>query len=691
MKTTHWMGLALLEGMFIACTACAPPRGTRPSESDPNAHAFQTRTTTPRIDQEPGAPDVRSGDTAARFTPRTHPRHGALPLQNVNLSQLPRMSQQQCYPQSPQEYYAPGTSGGYAPRPMAQRRARSSTGYGGSVGGSGAAQAADQAAPKLEHAPGAAASPEGRAAPKKGSGQYSSEEAPPSPPRNDRAEAKRRAAEPERASGDKLGGPQAVPPPDDYHAWGAQIYLSNDDSMSLSSAQRIIHAIDNYLPLPQEYIRPHELLNYFSFDSADVHPDNDFSVVGSLDEKPEGGGAYTLGLSVSGRAVTRETRRNTALSLVLDRSGSMAQDERMSYLKKGLSVMVNELKTGDLVNLVLFDDDVCVPLSNFVVGRDSMDVLRSAINRIQPRGSTDLESGLRRGYELANLSHQPNFSNRVLLVTDALTNTGVTDPTVISSISEAYDRRQIRLSAIGVGREFNDQLLDQLTERGRGAYVFLGSADEVDAVFGNRFTSLIETIANEVHFKLSLPPSLRMNVFYGEESSTAKEEVQSIHYFAGTNQLFLSDVVTRDGILRTDDALMLTIEYKDPETDQARVEEYALDLGDLRQQSFNVKKGRLVMSFVDGLKDIAAHTPDSVRYAPGQWIDPDAAEQCARGKESLRAQRQALPSDREVDRIVALWDRFCARYPERTIEPAPRTPVRRPPPTGRDVWPSAQR
>ena len=97
-------------------------------------------------------------------------------------------------------------------------------------------------------------------------------------------------------------------------------------------------------------------------------------------------------------------------------------------------------------------------------------------------------------------------------------------------------------------------LLDRLTERGKGAYVFLGSSAEVDAVFGPRFISLIETTALDVHFLLHLPNSLRMNVFYGEESSTVKEDVQAIHYFVCSVRISLyHDRVKRVGA-EVDDA-----------------------------------------------------------------------------------------------------------------------------------------
>jgi Ca-activated chloride channel family protein len=479
-----------------------------------------------------------------------------------------------------------------------------------------------------------------------------------------------------------LAEPTATPAYDD---WGAAIYLSNDDTMSLSSAQRVIYAIDQFLPLPIEHIRPHELLNYFSFESALVEEGYDFSVLGGLARDPASSDIFSLALSVRGRPVDLRSRRNAALTLVVDRSGSMDDEGRMSFLKRGLRVMLGQLKAGDIVNLVAFDDEVCVPAEGFVVGRDSMRELEQAIDALAPRGSTDLHRGLTRGYELADKTYQKSYTNRVLLVTDALTNTGVTDEALIATVSRYFDNRRIRLSGVGVGREFNDSLLDKLTERGKGAYVFLGSQAEVDAVFGSHFLSLIETTANDVRFRLHLPPSLRMQVFYGEESSTVAADVQEIHYFANTSQLFLSDLMAKGGALRPDDEIMLSIEYRDPETDESLVEQSSMRLGDLAADPRNIAKARLIMTWIDLIAQMAQSSQATNTYGrPGGWDDPAAFARCEQGTAQLDRLSSDIGQDPEVRRVLGLWSKFCSRY-ER-----PRQPVRRqiaaPPP---DAWPGA--
>ena len=489
--------------------------------------------------------------------------------------------------------------------------------------------------------------------------------------------------------------PLAWPPAEE--GWGAATFLSNDDSMSLSSAQRVMFAIDQHLPLPPEHVRPHELLNYFSFETDAVPPDHDFSVHGEIAPSRRKEGFHTLGLAVAGRPVGKDGRRNAALTLVVDRSGSMKEDGRMGFLKRGLLRMVRELKDGDIVHVVTFDHRVCNPLRNFVVGRDDLSVLTQTIHAIEPAGRTNLHAGLNVGYQLADASYQGTHTNRVVVITDALANTGVTDPSTLAMVSDWYDARRIRLSGVGVGRDFDDALLDRLTEKGRGAYVFLGSETEVDAVFGDRFSSLVETVANDVHFRLHLPPSLRIEQFHGEESSTSKAEVQAVHFFADTSQLLLADVEAWQGTVRPQDDIMLEIEYQHPDTGETLVEDHVLQLGNIgaaaqgqeegSEQAGNVRKAEVITAFIEAIERQAWRgAPTGWQARAGAWQDPTALEDCSRTREELHTLAEGS-RDPEVTRVLSLWDGYCERF-EGT---ASGRPGRKPPNEKPQSWPAATR
>lgn len=400
-------------------------------------------------------------------------------------------------------------------------------------------------------------------------------------------------------SPDSVAEPAPVPQPGQAKEmdWGARIFLSNDDSMSLASAQRVLYALQSDVPLVTSQIRPHELLNYFSFDTKDVRKGQLFSVSSAAEQKED---VLSLALSVQGAV---PERRPLDLTLVIDRSGSMSGEGRMDYTKRGLTLLTDSLVDGDRVDMVLFESGFCTPVEGFVVGRDDKQLLLDAIKQLEPLGSTDLDGGLREAYRIQSGRTDASERNRrVLLLTDALLNTGNVDVDLVSEVGRQFEANKIRLTGVGVGRDFNDEMLDKLTEKGKGAYVYLGSEAVVDRVFGTGFQSLTQTIAHDVRFALQLPDSLAMERFYGEESSTNPEDVQPINYYAGTSQLFLQDLKIKEGQLANDQQLVLSIEYIDAVSGEASTRQFTMKVGELLDSDHrNVNKAQALMAFSDVL------------------------------------------------------------------------------------------
>jgi len=94
--------------------------------------------------------------------------------------------------------------------------------------------------------------------------------------------------------------------------------------------------------------------------------------------------------------------------------------------------------------------------------------------------------------------HRIRRNNRVILLTDGIANRGITDPDQIAREALAYNERGIYLSTIGLGLDFNDELLSQLARQGKGAYHFIDSAEEMDKVFRREVAGLVEKAAREV-------------------------------------------------------------------------------------------------------------------------------------------------------------------------------------------------
>lgn len=411
-----------------------------------------------------------------------------------------------------------------------------------------------------------------------------------------------RAKEPERAAKPVAlpAKPVATRPPKTARApswdWGGLTFLSNDDSMSLASAQRLLAAMGKGRRIDPDTIRPHELLNYFTFDAPTPTYGQTFAVSAAAERT----GDDTLALAFTIRAGT-PPRQPLDLTLLVDRSGSMNSDGKMNYVKRGLVQLAGKLLPGDRVDLITFDSVVETVLTDVDGGEAGRATLVSAIEAMTPRGSTDMNAGLQAAYRAARAGS--GRERRVLLVTDAQLNAGTVDVDTVTEVGAALDQAGVHLSAIGVGSDINDAVLEGLTEKGRGAYVYLGSEPVVDRVFGAMFPALTQTAADDVRFSVDLPPSLAIARFYGEEASTSAADIQPVRVSAGTTQVFLQDLKTRPGTLDRDEKVVLVLDWNDPQTGKRQQNKRVWSVGQLVDgERANVRKARALMAWTDEVR-----------------------------------------------------------------------------------------
>ena len=89
---------------------------------------------------------------------------------------------------------------------------------------------------------------------------------------------------------------------------------------------------------------------------------------------------------------------------------------------------------------------------------------------------------------------------------------------------------------------------------------------------------------------------------------------------------------------------MLTVQYKDPETEAQLYEEYAFNLGQIHGPSRNVGKGRMVMRWVDGLTLVGARTASRRSGGgAGSWIDKEGYRLCQKTRNELVELGTGLP------------------------------------------------
>lgn len=197
------------------------------------------------------------------------------------------------------------------------------------------------------------------------------------------------------------------------------------------------------------------------------------------------------------------------LSVVLDRSGSMSGD-KLKYTKEALKYVVNQLDSRDLLSIVLYESGVEVFLEPQRL-EDKASLL-SRIDRIETAGGTNLEGGIRKGYELINKVKKINdkeMINRVLLLSDGLANVGISDPNELSAITRGFfEKDHISISTFGVGNDYNENLMAKIAQQGGGMYYFIYSPEKLPEIFKEELKGLSNVVAKNTKLKIKFPEEL---------------------------------------------------------------------------------------------------------------------------------------------------------------------------------------
>lgn len=187
------------------------------------------------------------------------------------------------------------------------------------------------------------------------------------------------------------------------------------------------------------------------------------------------------------------------LVVVVDHSGSMASDNRLGLVKAGLLELVDNIDDADRLAIVSFDDVVTVD-SPFTDTLDR-DQLRTAINRLQPRGGTNIYEGLRQGFNILGEYPSNVRQNRVIFLSDGLATVGDTSQSSIMAMARTWISKGIGLTTIGVGRDFDVQLMRGLAENGAGNYYFLEDATAAGEVFTDELDYFMTPLALDIQIE----------------------------------------------------------------------------------------------------------------------------------------------------------------------------------------------
>jgi Ca-activated chloride channel family protein len=221
-----------------------------------------------------------------------------------------------------------------------------------------------------------------------------------------------------------------------------------------------------------------------------------------------------LMLGLTAKEVARPDRQPMNLALVIDRSGSMASEEKLERVKDAASFLIQNLLPTDRIALIAYDDQVSVLARSQLLGTDQKRLLRK-IASLEPGNMTNIEGGLREGYAQVLPRATPEIISRVLLLSDGLANVGISDPVALGLIARQAAEEGVSTTAMGVGVDYSEDTMMQVAEHGRGNYHFMGDPKEIPTLFARELRELKATVAQDAVVQLDLPAGSVVERVYG--------------------------------------------------------------------------------------------------------------------------------------------------------------------------------
>lgn len=189
------------------------------------------------------------------------------------------------------------------------------------------------------------------------------------------------------------------------------------------------------------------------------------------------------------------------LGLLLDKSHSMLGGPFTQATEGALAVM-SQLDRKDHISILVFDES-----AEPVVVQATTQALPEAAKKLRAQaiigGRTDLGGALEAGGQALKLGNRPQDAQKLLLLTDGRPTAGALEAEELATVAEGLRAQHMSLSCIGLGLDYDEELLMALADKGGGHYYHSSRPRDVKKLFQKEMAAFKNIHLRELELRIT--------------------------------------------------------------------------------------------------------------------------------------------------------------------------------------------
>jgi len=329
--------------------------------------------------------------------------------------------------------------------------------------------------------------------------------------------------------------------------------------------------------------------------------------------------------------IAKFKRKKLNLVVVLDISGSMSASfnsyyydkkrhlnehkSKMQIANESIASMLDKLKPKDSFGVVLFDNRAYLAKPLRDIATTNTDAIKKHILELTPQGGTNWSAGYKKGLELLKeATKSPEVENRIIFITDAMPNRGELAKDRLFGMIKSASKSGIYTTVIGVGVDFNNNLVEYISKTKGANYLSVHSSKEFKKRVNKEFDYLVTPLVFDLKLEF-ISKAYKIKKVYGTATNQSNPntliEVNTL-FPSTTNEQGIKGGVILAQLNKIDSGkITLKVSYKDRfGKSHSSIKELSFKDGKYFD-SKSIKKAILLTDYVNIIKNWLADTRKS--------------------------------------------------------------------------------